>query len=328
MRTTGGAAVAAVGALLASLAACGGGSDSPTGPAPPTPRPGATVNVVVYYDEDGDGRLEGGERGRVPGVSVDIDGSRASTATLTGLAAVGGVADGPHTAVIDASTLPPFYQAGPGVSLTVPPMLDVALAATLRIGGNRPNTYMAFGDSITQGDGSSDGNGYVTPLQQKLRAHFGRGNVINRGGSGTRSTEGVERIARNLGLTSPAYTLILYGTNDWVQCKGAIPCVTIDSLRTIIGVVHDVRSLPVLGTIIPVNPDSNPQARADWVRDMNVLIRGLASDEGAALADLEAAFLRQSDLRSLFSDHVHPNDAGYEVMAEEFFRAISGGEGP
>jgi lysophospholipase L1-like esterase len=319
----------AAAALLVSLAACGGGGDSPTGPAPsPTPSTGHTVNVVVYYDEDGDGRLDGGERGRVPGVSVDVGGGRGTTATLTGLAAVGGVAEGPQTAAVDPSTLPPFYQPGAPVSIAVPATQDVLLAATLRIGGNRPNTYMAFGDSITLGDGSSDGNGYPTPLERKLRAHFGRGNVINRGGSGTRSTEGVQRIGRNLGLTNPAYTLILYGTNDWVECKGAVPCITIDSLRTIIGVVRDARSLPVLGTIPPVNPASNPQARNDWVQAMNVLIREMAGDEGAALADLEAAFLRESDLASLFSDHVHPNDAGYEVMAEEFFRAISGGEAP
>lgn len=285
------------------------------------------MNVVVYYDEDGDGRLEGGERGRIPDVSVDVGGARSATAKLTGRAAVGGVPEGPQTAAIDASTLPPFYQAGGAASLTVPTTQDVLLAATLRIGGNRPNTYMAFGDSITLGDGSSDGNGYPTPLERMLRAHFGRGSVINRGGSGTRSTEGVQRIARNLGLTSPAYTLILYGTNDWVECKGAIPCITIDSLRTIIETVKDVRSLPVLGTIIPVNPDSNPPERNEWVKGMNELIRDLASDEGAALADLEAAFLRESDLASLFSDHVHPNDSGYEIMAEEFFRAISGGAG-
>jgi lysophospholipase L1-like esterase len=55
-----------------------------------------------------------------------------------------------------------------------------------------------------------------------------------------------------------------------------------------------------------------------------VLIRELAEDEGALLVDLEAAFLREPDLASLYSDHVHPNDRGYQVMADEFFRAISG----
>lgn len=317
----------AVAALLAQLAACGG--DSPTGPSPsPSPSPGETVNVVVFYDENGDGRLDAAERARVPGVSVEVGGGRGETAKLTGRAAVTGVPAGPQTAAVDPSTLPPFYQPGAPVAVSVPATQDVLLAATLRIGGNRPNTYMAFGDSITSGEGSSDGNGYPTPLERMLRQHFGRGSVINRGGTGTRSTEGVERIQRNLDLTRPAYTLILYGTNDWVECKGEIPCITIDSLRTIIETVKSARSLPVLATIIPANPDMNPAARNEWVKAMNVLVRELAADEGAPLADLEAAFLREPNLASLFSDHVHPNDKGYEIIAEEFFRAVSGGAAP
>ena len=49
----------------------------------------------------------------------------------------------------------------------------------------------------------------------------------------------------------------------------------------------------------------------------------MARKEGAALADLEAAFLDQDDLTQLFSDHIHPNDRGYQIMAHEFFKAIT-----
>ena len=315
--------------MLAALAsACGGGS--PGGPTPtptPTAEPGNAVTVVVYYDENGNRRRDGDERARVPGVSVEISGLRGETAVLTGRAVVNGVPAGQHTATIDAATLPPFYSAGPARPVSVPGGSEVELAAMLRIGNNRPNVYMAFGDSITAGDGSSDGNGYPTWLEQRLRGYFGRGSVINRGATATRSTEGVGRIQRNLGLTNPAYTLILYGTNDWVECQGAVPCITIDSLRAIVQTVRGYDSLPVLATIIPANPTRTPPERNEWVRNMNELVRELAVEEGAALADLEAAFLRQPDLASLFSDHVHPNDQGYQLMAAEFFRAIAGTDG-
>jgi phospholipase/lecithinase/hemolysin len=33
-------------------------------------------------------------------------------------------------------------------------------------------------------------------------------------------------------------------------------------------------------------------------------------------------------LESLFADHIHPNDHGHEVMAKEFFRAITTPRGP
>ena len=316
-------------ATLLALSACGG--DSPTGPGPspsPTAGSGHPVTLIVFYDENGDRRLDESERARVPGATVEVGGRRATTEKLTGRAVVRDVPAGPQTAAIDATSLPPFYVAGPAAPVVVPTAAEVLLSVTLPIGVNRPNTYMTFGDSITLGEGSSDGNGYNTPLQRALREHFGRASVVNRGGSGTRSTEGVERISRNLRLTNPAYTLVLYGTNDWVECKGALPCITIDSLRTILATIRDARSLPVLGTIIPANPDRNPEERNRWLKAMNELIRGLARDEGASLADLEAAFLREASLPPLFSDHVHPNDRGYQIMADEFFRAITEGGGP
>ena len=72
------------------------------------------------------------------------------------------------------------------------------LPATLPIGKNRPNIYMAFGDSITDGDGSTDETGYRNRLQSKLDAWFGAGRIENQAIGGTRSHEGAERIGSSL----------------------------------------------------------------------------------------------------------------------------------
>jgi lysophospholipase L1-like esterase len=40
---------------------------------------------------------------------------------------------------------------------------------------------------------------------------------------------------------------------------------------------------------------------------------------------VEKAFLAAGDLPRLFSDHVHPNDAGYQLIAQTFFEAIAHG---
>ena len=88
------------------------------------------------------------------------------------------------------------------------------LPATLPIGSNRANVYLAFGDSITDGEGSSDGNGYASRLQRKLQAHFGRATIIKDGLAATRSNRGADRLPDSL-TVRPAYTLIHYGTNDW-----------------------------------------------------------------------------------------------------------------
>lgn len=57
---------------------------------------------------------------------------------------------------------------------------------------------------------------------------------------------------------------------------------------------------------------------------MNDMIKVLATEENALLADTEAAFRAAGDLSKLFSDDVHPNDAGYQVVAQASFRAITG----
>ncbi len=51
----------------------------------------------------------------------------------------------------------------------------------------------------------------------------------------------------------------------------------------------------------------------------------MARQECAFLADTYQAFLQQGDLTKLFSDHVHPNDAGYRIIAQTFFEAIAHG---
>jgi lysophospholipase L1-like esterase len=309
-------------ALSISLAGCGSG-DGPTAPPPVATH---AVGVALFYDENANGALDPTESVRIPDAIIEIAGKQGRSAPLSGEAIIEGVPAGSHTLAVRASSLPPFYERPAPITLVVPQTGGTAfLPVTLPIGPNRPNTYMAFGDSITDGEGSSDGNGYASRLQRKLQTHYGRATVIKDGLGATRSNRGSDRLPDSL-TVRPAYTLIHYGTNDWNegQCKVNPPCFTIDSLRTMVRDVKGHQGLPVLATIVPGNPiylETQP-ARNEWVAAMDVRIRELARTEGALLVDLEAAFLRAPSLPALFADHVHPNDAGYEVMAQAFFDAI------
>jgi lysophospholipase L1-like esterase len=309
--------------LSIGLAACGGGG-GPTGPTPPAPS--HPVGVALFYDENGNGTLDGAEGVRIPDAVVEIGGKQGRSAPLTGEAIIDGVPDGSQTLTIRASSLPPYYQAPAPITVVVPQTGGTTfIPVTLPIGSNRPNVYLAFGDSITGGEGSSDGMGYASRLQGKLQGHLGRATIIRDGLSGTRSNRGSDRLPDSL-TERPAYTLIHYGTNDWNvgECKLNPPCFTIDSLRTMVRDVKGRQGLPVLATIIPGNPaytETQPQ-RNEWVAAMDVRIRELARTEGAVLADLEPAFLHAPAWPALFTDHIHPNDVGYEVMAQAFFEAI------
>lgn len=329
------AAAGGVATALGFLAACGGGGGGGTGPSGPStptttqPPSGETVEVVVFFDEDADGVLSSSERARVPGVGVVIGGRSAASAVNTGTARVVGVARGTQQLSVDGSTLPPFYVAPepfavevPAASSPVPVPLTLPIADTVD-----RNVYMAFGDSITMGTGATPGAEYPTVLQGLLGAHFAEARVTNRGDDGTDSFQGIIRILRNIRGSNPSHTLILYGSNDWNDpvCKAEPPCYTAENLRTIVQTTKEWGSLPFVATLPPANPALEAPPRNEFYEAVNVEIAAMAAEEGAFLVDLYTAFAAAGDLPSLFSDHIHPNDAGYRLIAQSFFEAIAHG---
>jgi lysophospholipase L1-like esterase len=197
----------------------------------------------------------------------------------------------------------------------------------LDIGRNRANRYLAFGDSITSGVG---GGGFDYPgiLAADLRTHLGEAAVVNAGDPGTKSYQGEGRLARELSIHRPAFTLILYGTNDWNDgpCRNDFACQTVSALRSMILQAREAGSNPILGTIPPVNPaflDRGATERNIWVTRMNEEVRAMARDEGVAVAEVHGDLVDQPSLRDLFTDHVHPNADGYQIIARSFWDAIT-----
>jgi lysophospholipase L1-like esterase len=282
------------------------------------------VDVVVFLDENLNGALDASELGRVPGVGLSLDGVRGRTQPGSGRASLPDRSEGQRALVIDPETLPPFYEASPSVRRLAPGADHIAIAARLPVAANHPHTYLAFGDSLTEGVGSSDGAAWRRALEARLRAHFAVASVVDGGSSGTDSHRGARRIAALLEAHRPAYTLILYGTNDWErEDRGHV---TARSLGRILERVSAAGSLAVLATLPPTQPGADPRAsleRNHWVFRVNASIRRLAAERGAPLADVEAAFLSRADRASLYFDGLHPNDAGYALVAESFFAAIS-----
>jgi imidazolonepropionase-like amidohydrolase/lysophospholipase L1-like esterase len=170
---------------------------------------------------------------------------------------------------------------------------------------------MAFGDSITAGEGSSDESGYRSRLQQLLRARGGDAVVIDEGKPGADSRRGLRSIVAALERQRPDATLILLGTNDWAEPPRE-PVSTANALRKVVREVKARGGRAYLATIPPVNVGF----------DANELIRAMAREEGATLVDVHAALVAAAPAKSLFADGVHPNDAGYAVIAKAFLEAI------
>jgi lysophospholipase L1-like esterase len=317
--------------LAAGAFGCGGGGSNPSGPtSSATPSvPTYSVAATVFYDQNGNGQLDSSEAVRVPGVDVVIGTGTGRSAVGTGLAAVSGIQQGMVSVGLRTESLPYYFQATPQASIQVPGTSEIRIPLTLPIGRNGANVYLGLGDSITFGDGSSDGAGYANRLLNLLGPYFGRAEVRTWGRQGDSSAETAEVTTKTLGWFNPAYTLILLGTNDWHEqsCQGrpASACYTIASLRAIVRDVKRYDSLPVLATLPPVNPALAPDSRNRWIDEMNGLIRTLGQQEQVAVADLNAEMKTSSNLASLFADDVHPNDAGYQLIAQGWFKAITRG---
>lgn len=315
--------------LAGLLSACGGSGVAPT--AVPTPTPVThPVAVTAFLDENGNGVLDASEGTRVPNAEIVIGSARATSAASSGQATVQ-APEGSQTLTVTAASLPPFYRPPAPITLTVPTGGPVMVPITLPHGSNRLNVYMAFGDSITNGEpGVGDGNGYRRILQDMLRAHFGAGEVANEGRDATNSDFGAEIIATRLNAIRPSFTLILYGTNDWNSsaCNiDRLPCFTSTSLRYMVQQVNRSGGHAFLASILPSNTGWDgraPAERNDWIDQQNVFIRQIADEEGAVFVDLNAAYKRAgAPTPSLYVDHLHPTASGYQIVAQTWFDAIT-----
>jgi lysophospholipase L1-like esterase len=312
--------------LVAAFVAAACGSGTPSGPTPTPSVPTYSLTVTVFYDENGSGQLDASEIVRVPGVQVVVGSVSATSADATGVAQVTGIVEGSATVAVRADSLPMYFQAGPAIPVQIPGTAEVRIPLTLAIGDNTPNFYYGYGDSITAGEGSTGSQGYGPRLQSLLEQHLREGQVRTFGRPGKDSTAGDERAQLWIGQARAAYALLLWGTNDWndqvCQNQGPSACFTIDNLRDMIAICRYLDTLPVIATIIPGNPALVPAGRNDWIDQMNVRIKALAVEQNVALADLNAAFKARPNLAALFSDDIHPNDTGYQALAEGWCNGI------
>ena len=317
-------ALAPLGLALLLGAGCGG----PKGLAAPTPA-SRIVTFRAFLDENRNGLLDDFERIRVPGAEISFGGVSGRAAPLTGEVAIN-VLQAAQTLSVNPASLPPYYRAPDGTVVTPPPSGAVDVPIGLPLGtAAAPGVFLAFGDSITNGQaGTGDGQGYTGQLERLLNAHFGLARVINDGVDSSSSERGDSRIEASLAAARPAFTLILYGTNDWSDPRcSQPPCFTVSSLRSMVRKVKAAGGCAFVGTLLMTNLGDDFRAspqRNNWIVAQNEAIRQMAVEEGVVLVDLHTAFERSPLAWSeLFADYIHPSAAGYTLLAQTWFEAIT-----
>ena len=137
------------------------------------------------------------------------------------------------------------------------------------------------------------------------------------------ATAGLIRLPGVLVRDQPDVMLLLEGVNDLNNGgDAAIPAVK----SALTNMVREGRrrGLTVfLATLLPQQPPGMRARAPASIQPCNVEIRKVASAEGAVLVDLYAAFDGQT-AALIGPDGLHPNESGYQKMAQTFFDAIRG----
>lgn len=195
--------------------------------------------------------------------------------------------------------------------------------------------YIAFGDSITAGDGFDDAShtcpedcGYPGRLEDLLQAAGEQATVVNAGLGGERTPEGLTRLDQVLGDEGGDVLLLMEGTND--ISRGISVETTIFDLKAMADKAADHGLSTVYATVIPRIPDAN-RGDGDNVitRQLDWRIRDVAHDQSRDLADNFEVFDSYpnhfQDLYHPGGDAVgHPNAAGFDLMAHVFFDVLQG----
>jgi lysophospholipase L1-like esterase len=178
---------------------------------------------------------------------------------------------------------------------------------------------VCLGDSITAGwpyittDQNGSRVGGYEPSLESLGANSGHQMVVlNYGHPGEISSEGNERIQGVLDYENPDIVLVLEGTNDLYFIS------TDTVMYNLAGMVTKVLNKgasPVLATITPDTHFHKP------ISQMNDIIHLWAKNNKVKVADQYSALITNWSALNC-GDQLHPNMAGYNVMAQTWLTAI------
>jgi len=164
-------------------------------------------------------------------------------------------------------------------------------------------SIICFGDSLTEGVGASAGEDYPSALSRQLGSP-----VINAGVRGDTTTAALERLADEVLNKNPRLVIVLLGGNDFLRQRSRRE--TRQNLEEIVRRVQAHGAMVVIAGIrLGVFGD-----------DYGEIFEQTAKQFGALyIPQVMKGILTNSSLRS---DPIHPNGAGYRLIADRIVDKI------
>jgi lysophospholipase L1-like esterase len=196
------------------------------------------------------------------------------------------------------------------------------------MGRDEDVTLVCLGDSLTYGYGIPRPRTWPSLLARATGI-----DVRNHGVNGDTTGGMLARFAADVVGEDPHGILVMGGFND--LALGAGLGVVKANLFALVQQCFAARIRPVLGIPIPVREpvtfrmlgSVDPARAIGPYEELIPWLRELGSDFSLPCADFRSAFLRRAGaggdgLDALYSDGLHPSEAGHVVMAEEAVRVL------
>lgn len=168
---------------------------------------------------------------------------------------------------------------------------------------SRGEAVICFGDSLTEGVGAGNGEDYPSVLARQLGLP-----IVNAGRRGESSADALARLQQDVLARNPRLVIVLLGGNDFLR---QLPIgETRKNLEEIVQRIQEGGAMVVmLGMRLGLFTDEYGPLYEEIAKKQGALyvpevLRGILSDP------------------RLKSDTIHPNGAGYRLMAERIFNEV------
>jgi len=195
-------------------------------------------------------------------------------------------------------------------SFAVPQQLDSSATRNLTISdiANRTSSgvnIICLGDSLTQGIGASKGHDYPSLLSQVLGT-----TVINAGVDGDETADAMKRLESDVLAKDPRLVVVELGANDFLDGQPLEQA--FENLDQIVRRIEERGAMVVLVGIAPGPLGDTLQHYYDAL---------IHKYHVAFIPKALEGILANPALKS--NDHLHPNDRGYELIAERIQQVIA-----